>query len=38
LFQTESIVLDAIDWKAAGDATVVDVSILHPCSDTAKHH
>jgi hypothetical protein len=28
LFQTESIVLDAIDWNAAGDATVVDVSIL----------
>ena len=26
LFKTESIVLDAIDWKAAGDATVVDVS------------
>lgn len=26
LFRTESIVLDAIDWKAAGDATVVDVS------------
>ncbi|KAF9700108.1 hypothetical protein EKO04_002059 [Ascochyta lentis] len=25
LFKTESIVLDAIDWKAAGDATVVDV-------------
>lgn len=29
LFKTESIVLDAIDWKAAGDATVVDVSILY---------
>lgn len=26
LFKTESIVLEAIDWKAAGDATVVDVS------------
>lgn len=26
LFKTESIVLDAIDWKAAGEATVVDVS------------
>jgi hypothetical protein len=28
LFHTESIVLDAVDWKAAGDATVVEVSIL----------
>ncbi|KAF3037251.1 hypothetical protein E8E12_007077 [Didymella heteroderae] len=25
LFKTESIVLEAIDWKAAGDATVVDL-------------
>ncbi|KAF1357462.1 S-adenosyl-L-methionine-dependent methyltransferase [Lizonia empirigonia] len=25
LFKTESIVLDAIDWKAAGEATVVDL-------------
>lgn len=36
LFKTESIVLDAIDWKAVGDATVVDVSILHPCFGDAK--
>jgi hypothetical protein len=26
LFQTESIILNAVDWKAAGDVTVVDVS------------
>ncbi|RAR07210.1 S-adenosyl-L-methionine-dependent methyltransferase [Stemphylium lycopersici] len=25
LFQTEGLVLDAIDWKAAGDVTVVDL-------------
>ena len=36
LFKTESIVLDAIDWKAAGNATVVDVSILHPYFGDAK--
>lgn len=30
LFKTESIVLDAIDWKAAGEATVVDVSLDSP--------
>lgn len=30
LFKTESIVLDAIDWKAAGEATVVDVSLTLP--------
>lgn len=36
LFKTESIVLDAIDWKAAGDATVVDVSILHLCFGDGK--
>lgn len=28
LFQTEQLVLDAIDWKAAGDVTVVDVRVL----------
>jgi hypothetical protein len=27
LFKTESIVLDAIDWNAAGEATVVDVRL-----------
>lgn len=27
LFGTEGIVLDAIDWKAAGDVTVVDVRV-----------
>jgi hypothetical protein len=32
LFKTESIVLNAIDWKAAGNATVVDVS---PSSSTS---
>lgn len=36
LFKTESIVLDAIDWRAAGNATVVDVSILHPYFGDAK--
>ncbi|KAI1587178.1 hypothetical protein PtrCC142_012130 [Pyrenophora tritici-repentis] len=30
LFQTESHVLSAIDWKAAGNATVVDASIRKP--------
>jgi hypothetical protein len=29
LFHTENIVLDAVDWKAAGDVTVVDVCILN---------
>ena len=40
LFNTESIVLDAIDWKAAGEATVVDVSTTNPtykeCSDVLQ--
>lgn len=30
LFGTEGIVLDAIDWKGAGDVTVVDVSQTSP--------
>ena len=28
LFHTENIILNAVDWEAAGEATVVDVSIL----------